>query len=131
FYDQQAVSDNTNRNERFDARVEFTADSSNSAIMQPRLYFQKTDTRSTGDAANSTAQSSALSAAHSTNTDGTDGNNLSDRLTLRHRFAKRGRNVSAEINAGHTLRNGDGAQPSLTDYYLGSGIASDTLDQQT
>jgi outer membrane beta-barrel protein/carboxypeptidase family protein len=131
YYDQSMVSDSRNDNGRFDARLEWTPDSLNSVILQPRLNFQKNDANSLGDAANSTVEGSPLSTAHSQSLDGTKGNNLSNRLTLRHRFAKRGRNVSADINVGHILRDGTGAQRSLTDYYSGSGTTSDTLDQQS
>ncbi len=131
YYDQGATSDTKNKNQRFDARFEWTPDSLNSVIFQPRLYFQKTETASAGDAANTTALGTALSRARSNSIDGNDGNNLSSRLTLRHRFATRGRNVSADINLGHTLRDGTGAQRSLTEYYDGSSTTSDTLDQQS
>jgi len=128
FYDQSMRSDNRNGNERFDGRFEFTADSSNSIILSPRLYWQSVDATSAGTATNNGVSGAILSAATSTSATGTDGNNLSDRLTLRHRFAKRGRNVSADLNFGHTLKDGDNAQRSLTDYYLGGPTTSDTLD---
>lgn len=131
FYDQNIVTDSRNRNQRFDARVEWTPDSLNSAILQPRLYFQNNEAGSVGGAANSTLSGSPVSAAQNLTSDATDGNNLSTRLTLRHRFDKKGRNLSAEINAGHTSRDVQSAQRSFTDYYSGSGTSSDTLDQQS
>ena len=49
----------------------------------------------------------------------------------RHRFARRGRNVSADLNFGSTLRDGASAQRSLTEFYEGTTVtSSDTLDQQ-
>ncbi len=131
FYGQTATTSSRNGNQRVDARLEWTPDSLNSVIFQPRLYFQNTDARSGGDAANTSTLGALLSAAASDTRDQNDGNNLSSRLTLRHRFAKRGRNVSADLNAGHTLRNGDGSQFSLTDFYEGTTTTSDTLDQQS
>jgi hypothetical protein len=131
FYDQSSTSDTRSRNQRFDGRFEWTPDSLNSVILQPRLYFQSSDATSLGDASNATFAGEALSAAHSDNLDEIDGNNLSSRLTLRHRFAKRGRNVSAELNAGHSLRDGAGSQRSLTDYYAEDSTIGDTLDQRS
>lgn len=128
FYDQRMRSDNQNGNERFDGRFEFTADSSNSIIMSPRLYWQNVDATSVGTATNQSVSGAILSAATNRSTTGTDGNNLSDRLTLRHRFAKRGRNVSADLNFGHTLKDGDNTQHSLTDDDLGGSTTVDTLD---
>ena len=131
YYDQLATSDTRNGNQRADARFEWTPDSLNSVILQPRLYFQKTESRSDERASNHSAMGSVLSAARNDNISENDGNNLSNRLTLRHRFARRGRNVSAEINAGHTLRDGTGSRRSLADYYDGTNVTSDTLDQQS
>ena len=128
FYDQSTLSDSRNRNQRFDARVEWTPDSLNQVVWQPRAYFQGTDATSDGDAANTTALGTPVSAAASRTTESNDGNNLSSRLTMRHRFAKRGRNVSAEFNLGHNERDGSSAQRSLTEYY-GSTPSADTLDQ--
>lgn len=130
FYEQQQTSDTRNGNQRLDARLEYTADSSNSVILQPRLYWQNTDAHNLGTAVNQSIAGSPLSSAFNDSRTGTDGNNLSTRLTLRHRFAKRGRNVSADLNAGHTEKTADNAQRSLTDFFDGGGsaTASDTLD---
>jgi hypothetical protein len=129
-YDQSALSRVKNGNQRFDGRLEWTPDSLNSVILAPRLYFQGTDTRSSGDAVNGSILGSPLSASSGTSGEVVDGNNLSTRLTLRHRFARRGRNVSADLSAGHTLRDATSAQYSLNDYWSGATVTSDTLDQQ-
>ena len=131
FYDQATTSSSRNRNPRFDARMEWTPDSSNSIILQPRLYFSSNKSSGIGSAANSSASGSPLSTSNGSSFYDTHGNNLSTRLTLRHRFEKRGRNVSAEINAGHTHRDEDGTQRSLSQYYSADSTTSDTLDQQS
>ena len=130
FYDQNSITGGRNGNQRVDMRVEWTIDSLNSVIYQPRLYFQNTNSTNDAGAENTSELNSLLSASRGGATDDNNGNNLSNRLTMRHRFAKRGRNVSADLNYGHNLRDGDGSQQSFTDYYLG-GTASDTVDQQT
>lgn len=131
FYDQRSVSNDRNGNQRFDARFEWTPDSLNSVIFTPRVYLQQSEAANAGDAANVSTAGSVLGSAASDTREQIDGNNLSSRLTLRHRFARRGRNVSADLNVGSTLRDGASAQRSLTDYYDGATVAaSDTLDQQ-
>ena len=131
FYDQRNLTNDVNGNQRFDARLEWTPDSLNSVIFQPRLYFQQSDATSAGDAANVSTAGSLLGGAASDSREEIDGNNLSSRLTLRHRFARRGRNVSADLNFGSTLRDGASAQRSLTEFYEGTTVtSSDTLDQQ-
>jgi len=131
YYDQLSASDARNGNQRIDARLEWTPDSLNSVIFQPRLYFQQTDSHSDEWASNVTQLGSTLSAANNDNFSTNDGNNLSNRLTLRHRFAKRGRNVSADLNAGHTLRDGEGERRSLADYFEGTTVTRDTLDESS
>ncbi len=131
FYDQGTISDGRNGNQRFDARLEWTPDSLNSAILQPRLYFQNNDGGSDADGVNRTLSGGVVSAANSHTFDSIDGNNLSSRLTLRHRFARRGRNVSVDFNVGHIRREGDGTQRSLTDFFGDSTAVHDTLDQRS
>lgn len=131
FYDQRSVSNDRNGNQRFDARIEWKPDSLNSVIFSPRLYFQQSDALNGGEAANVSTLGSLLGRATSDTREQVDGNNLSSRLTLRRRFAKRGRNVSADLSAGSTLRDGESEQRSFTDYYEGTTVtSSDTLDQQ-
>ena len=132
FYDQNTTTSNRNGNQRFDARFEWTIDSLNSVIMQPRLYFQNNRSTNSILAGNSTLGGTALNSSNSDTRNHTTGNNLSNRLTLRHRFGKRGRNISADVQMGHNERDGDRAQlsddifvrPSLPDTAI-------TTDQQT
>ncbi|TMQ71433.1 MAG: hypothetical protein E6K80_05570 [Candidatus Eisenbacteria bacterium] len=131
FYDQSTVSDSRSANQRFDGRLEWTPDSLNSVILQPRLYFQNSDGTSDAAGVNRTLSGGVVSAADNHNVDSIDGNNLSSRLTLRHRFDKPGRNLSADVNVGHIRRQGDGTQHSLTDFDSDSTVTSDTLDQKS
>lgn len=131
FYDQQSSTDSHNGNERLDTRLEWTLDSLNSVIVQPRLYFQQNRSTNSTAAANRSAADVLQSAATGGTTDHVDADNLSTRVTLRHRFARRGRNVSADVNVGQTLRDGDGAQQSLTQFFEGSGAPGDTVKQRS
>lgn len=130
FYDQKAFTTNQSGNQRFDARFEWTPDSLNSVIFVPRLNFQQTDVGSRGLASNNTIDGVPLSSSLSNTFSSTQGNNLSSRLTLRHRFAKKGRNISADLNAGHSLRDADGTQYSVSEFDInGSSPDSARLDQ--
>ncbi|MBI1797606.1 MAG: TonB-dependent receptor [Candidatus Eisenbacteria bacterium] len=132
YYDQGSTANSTNENERADVRLEWSPDSSNSVIVQPRLYFSRNDASSVGGASNVTTEGSTISGVQSSTFDGVHGNNLSNRLTLRHRFERRGRNISADISLGHSVRNGNGSQASITDFYQGANtVGSDTLDQRS
>lgn len=131
FYDQTTGSDNKNGNQRFDARFEWTIDSLNSVIVQPRLYFQQNRSRNLTNATNSTLAGSIVNSSDGLTRNHTTGNNLSNRVTLRHRFAKRGRNISADVNMGHNERDGDRAQRSLSQFIQNNVASADTVDQLT
>src|SRR5262245_6273272 len=128
-YEQALNSENWNWNQRFDARLEWTIDSLNSVILAPRVYLQKNHASSNGLASNRTLLDSEVSSAASITDNLTDGDNVSNRLTLRHRFHKRGRNVSADFQMGHTSREVDRAQQSLSRFTDPESLA--TIDQQT
>ena len=131
FYGQNSVSNNRNGNQRFDARIEWTLDSLNSVIIQPRLYFQDNHANNVGFAANTSAVGSVLNSSSGDTRNHTVGDNLSNRLTLRHRFARKGRNISADIQVGHSLRDVDRAQRALNEFTQAGVTSADTLDQQT
>jgi hypothetical protein len=127
FFAQFDTSSNRNRNQRFDARFEWTIDSLNSVIVQPRLYFQQNRSSSDRASFNTTPSGAALSSSSSETDNHTTGANLSNKVTVRHRFAKKGRNVSAEFNIGRNSRDGDRDQVSVNTF----GLLSRNRDQQT
>ena len=131
FYDQTTGSDNRNGNQRFDARFEWTIDSLNSVIVQPRLYFQQNRSHNRTDATNSTLDGSIVNSSIGDTRNHTTGNNLTNRVTLRHRFAKRGRNISADVQMGHNERDSERDQHSLSRFIQNNSASADTVDQQT
>jgi hypothetical protein len=128
-YAQLLGSENWNWNQRYDARFEWTIDSLNSVILAPRIYLQRNHANSNGLASNRTLLGSEVSSSASNTDNLTAGDNVSNRLTLRHRFGKRGRNVSADFQMGHTSREADRAQQSLNRFTDPDSLA--TIDQQT
>jgi hypothetical protein len=129
FYGQNQASDSRNFNQRYEARFEWTVDSLNSVILAPRLFFQNSRSNKLGLSTNSEWDGSELSGSDSHTRNETDGHNLSNRLTLRHRFGKRGRNVSADLNTSQSLTNGDRDQFSINTFTNPDSLA--LLDQQT
>jgi hypothetical protein len=129
FYGQNLTSDSRNRNQRFDARLVWTVDSLNQVIMQPRLYFQGTRSNSLGFAGNSTLTGDPLSSSESDTHNETDGYNLSNRITLQHRFGKRGRNISAEVRMGQNLSDGNRDQVTVVTFTQPDSVAA--TDQLT
>jgi hypothetical protein len=129
FYGQNVTSDNRNHNQRYEGRFDWTIDSLNSVIMRPRLFFQQGRSRTLGFASNSTLTGAELSSADSDTRNETLANNLSNRLTVRRRFQKKGRNVSAEVNMGYNVRDGERNQESVNTFTDPDSVAE--TDQLT
>lgn len=129
-YGQSASPENRNENHRVDARFEWTADSSNSFVEQPRLYFQSNHTTNSLVGSNTFLDGTPVNRSENENNGATMGNNLSNHLVARHRFARRGRTLSLDLGAGATLKDGTSSLHSLVDYF-GGAAASDTVDERS
>lgn len=130
-YNEIGSSSTKNYNHRFDSRIEYTIDSSQSLIVQPQVYFQN------NDAANAQAglttldgTSQWLNRARFDNSSSTSGNNISTRLTYRYRFGTPGRTLSLEVRGELNDKDGTGRQQSLVEY-AGNTAMNDTLDQRS
>ena len=130
-YAQTLTTANRNRNQRFDARFEWTVDSLNSIILQPRLYFQQSRATNHTFSENLTPSGATLNSSDLDSRNHTTGNNLSNTLTIRHRFAKKGRNVSVEVRNGHSERDGDRDQAAINVFHRLTGDTTVVTDQQT
>jgi hypothetical protein len=132
-YREMSRSNSRNYNHRINARIEHTIDTANSLVITPRLSFQTNDARSSlqGDY---TANNTALE-SHLTNSNRSDnsGYNLGNSILFRHRFAKRGRSFSVNLNTEASNRDGDSELYSLNEYTSGeqSQLVDQHSDQQT
>ncbi len=107
-----------NKNHRIDLNIEHQFDSSNSLIVRPNISFQQTNTESgqtnvsygSGKGGSLVDISNSVFRTTRTNT----GYNASIDATFRHRFAKRGRTFSLNLNLGHNTNNGSGTNNSVT-----------------
>jgi hypothetical protein len=128
-YSENSRSNSRNYNHRINARIEHTIDTANSLVITPRLSFQTNDARSSL-AGDYTTDNTALE-SHLTNQrrSDNDGYNLGNSILYRHRFAKRGRSFSVNLNTEASDRNGDSEQYALTEY--ASGIPPKLVDQQS
>jgi hypothetical protein len=130
-YDENANAASRNFNNRIDMRMVYTADSSNSLIDQPRLYFQGNTSTSLVGATSTIPASLVTNQAGSDNVAHTTGYNLSNHLILRHKFDLPGRTISLDIGTGYNHKTGTGTLQSTADYIQGTATQSDTLDQQS
>jgi hypothetical protein len=127
FYNEDSRSSSQNMNHRLNMRLEYTIDSSNSIIIQPRLSFQRNDGIRTNFGQSILGGLTASETDYRFNADLT-GLDMSNNILYRHRFAKRGRTFSINLNTGYNRNNGENFLLS-ENIFFSNQTFSDTLDQ--
>jgi uncharacterized membrane protein YgcG len=127
-YSEESISNRQNINHRFNFRLEYTIDSSNSIILQPRFSLQQNDGRE------ETLGLSVLGAFPQSSTDylfqpELSGLDFSNMLLWRHRFAKAGRTFSVNLNTGYNRNSGERFLRSINTIFTDLMLA-DSLDQR-
>lgn len=120
-YNENSVTKSVNVNHRFNSRLEWKLDSSNSFILQPKFSFQHND----GGRVLLGSNLSGITITGTTDTrngSDLDGINTSLSVLWRHSFPKRGRSLSVSLTPGYNDQKGNNYLLSLLDIY------SDTLD---
>jgi hypothetical protein len=130
-YNENSNSDSRNYNHRIDTRMEYTPDSSNSIIEQPRLYFQNNRASSLLDGTNTLSTSEPVSLTENNNQSNTSGYNLSNHLIFRHKLGAPGRTISIDFGAGINRKQGTSLQQSFSEYFRDSANVKDTSNLQT
>lgn len=127
FYNEDSRSSSQNTNHRLNMRLEYTIDSSNSIIIQPRLSFQGNDGIRTnlGQSILGGLTASETDYRFNANLAGLDASN---NILYRHRFAKRGRTFSINLNTGYNRNTGENFLLSENTFFSNQTF-SDTLDQ--
>ena len=130
-YDENSDADRTNYNHRFNVRLEYTADSSNSFIATPQFYIQDNKSTSSVRGINSTGNDALLSRTQNGNQTTTDGYTTQTNLVFRHKFPTQGRTLSISFGVRGSRKNGTTGLNSLDNYYTSQAASADTLSQQT
>ena len=130
-YNEHTNGETRNSNHRIDSRVEYTVDSSNSLVVQPRLYFQNNHSSNLLTGVNTLATEALVNETETSSETGTSGYNLSNHVVFRHKFASPGRTVSLDVGMGLNRKEGTGTLRSTSGFFLDSSAVRDTLDQQT
>ncbi|HTY11068.1 MAG TPA: outer membrane beta-barrel protein [Bacteroidota bacterium] len=131
FYDENSAANSKNGNHRADMRLEYNADTLNSIIELPRLYFQNNNSASTVGGVNSLSTQQLINQTMNDNNAGTNGDNLSNHLVLRHKFDLPGRTISLDLGTSYNQKRGTTSQQAASEYYQGTRTTADTLNQQT
>jgi hypothetical protein len=112
FKKELSNSNSNNYNHRFDLRIEYQIDSSNSIIFSPRFSTQKNNQDAISSSSKYNLINSPLLISSSTTGSNGLGYNFNGDLTFRHKFNKKGRTISLGINGSANVRNSDGTNQS-------------------
>lgn len=109
-YHEDGTTHSTNINHRAALRLEWTIDSMNSFIINPKLSFQSNETDQSllgvNMIGNTGVEQSRVQNNYRTNN---EGYNFSNSILYRHRFAKQGRTLSVNVNTQLNNKTGDGS----------------------
>jgi len=130
FNDQTQSSKTYNKNHRINFNIEHQFDSMNSLIIRPNISFQDTWSQSVQQTASTRGKVIALNSSEAESIRKNNGFNGSINAIFRHRFPKRGRTYSININSGGSANDGMGTNYSRNQYNPpGRPSYSDTIDQ--
>lgn len=128
-YEETQSSSSKNINHRFNFRFEYTIDRNNSLLITPQLNLQNNESNSF--VSSRTSQGDALQNTGSNNSSAnTTGYTFSNNILYRHRFAKAGRTLSANIGTSLNDRDQNSLLLSNNTFY-GTKPTKSIIDQKT
>ncbi|QQS36074.1 MAG: TonB-dependent receptor [Ignavibacteriales bacterium] len=128
-YSENSLSVNDNTNHRFNLRVDYNIDSSNSIRFIPRFSLQQNDQRYSSNGKTVTAFEELNSTKNIYSSD-LSAINASSQLLYRHQFPVKGRTIALSFNSSYKKNDGDKKLYS-ENIYNNNPAESDTIDQLT
>jgi hypothetical protein len=130
FNNSDAVSVNRNINQRFNFNIETQFDSANSMIIRPNGSYQQTSSSSSSVTTSVKGKSLPLSNSSASTNQQNNGYNGSIDLLFRHKFAKRGRSFSIDLNFGGSSNDGEGRNFSNNTYIVNGRDSVHNINQR-
>jgi hypothetical protein len=131
-YTEPGSSARDNYNHRFNMGIDWKIDSFNSLKITPSFTWQNTNTAAQKTYTTFGTKGEKLLQGVNDTYNKSQGYNASATALYRHRFARKGRTFSAQVNIGHNASDADGGQYTYNDYTNnGAGGRRDSvLNQQ-
>ncbi len=131
YYTENNSTNSDNYNNRLNMRIIYTPDRSNSVIYVPRFNFQNFKSSNDLNGFNYLNPADSLSRTLNNYSSKNQGYDLSNELLIRHRFIKRGRTLSLNLQSDLQKNDGTNFQDAYNLFYQPSNSAlSDTLNQR-
>jgi hypothetical protein len=129
FNNSTTASNNKNANHRFNFEIEHKFDSTNSIQIRPGFSNQHNESFSETNTFTTKGKLTNLSGVQQLNSRTSDGYNFNTSILFRHRFHKRGRTISLNVNPGLSTNDANSTNISYNDIYSGSDYIRDTVNQ--
>ena len=131
FYNEKSTSRSENYNHRFNMRLEYKMDSSNTLIFTPNISFQKNEALSGVTAENFTEGKNITSQSGNSNISNNSGYNINNNILFRHAFAKRGRSLTVNLGTSFNNRDGETFLEAVNHSFETNGGLDDSLRQMS
>ncbi len=131
FNDKDQSSANKNINNRLNLNLETNFDSANSMIIRPNVSWQESDNSS--QSISNTVKSDKITPVNSIAANSSSynsGYNGTADVLFRHKFKKKARTVSFDLNFGGSSNDGNGTNYSLSKFHQSTGDSVNTINQQ-
>ncbi|MES2005209.1 MAG: outer membrane beta-barrel protein [Bacteroidota bacterium] len=130
YNNRTSSSNRNNENNRINLNIEDRFDSSNSFVFRPNISFQHTTPVSASYTITTGGTNGKLINRSENNTNGVNsGYNINGtNLQFRHRFKKKGRTISLDVNVSANTNNGEGFNYAINDFYT-PFVKTDTINQ--
>lgn len=126
----KTLSSNKNQNHRFNLEIEHKFDSSNSIQIRPGFSNQHNESSSETSTYSTKGKFINQSNVLQKNSRTSDGYNFNTNILLRHKFKKRGRTISLNLNPGVSTNDAASTNLSYRDVYFNNAyLRTDTTDQ--
>jgi len=131
FYTENSNYHNNNSNHRFDMRIEYVIDSSNTLMLMPRLNIQDNSSSNHLIGSNTLTGGEAISQSGTVTTTKSFGYNYGGDLIYRHKFQKKGRSISIDLGTSGSEKNPKSTQNGSTIIGSGQTAVYDTIHQRS
>ena len=106
FYQENLIGSSTNKNHRISGRMEYDVSEKSALIVSPSFSYQDNANINDRQGLNLSGTLDSLSAARTFTDNATDGYNISNNMTYRYGFDKKGRSISTEVYTAWNKRDG-------------------------
>ncbi len=130
-FNQNNSSQSDNLNHRFNGRLEYNIDTSNSILITPQLSYQKNNSTSYTDGSTTLTDNKFLNSTTNNYSSISDAINFSNNALYNHKFKKFGRAVTLNLGANINVKNSSNDLNAINTFYTNATDSTMVVDQRT